>query len=77
MYVSIRGKVILLNSILNSISIFFLSFLKMDIEAWKRIAKIKRKLLRFLVLDGLMSVKLRRDEVLADGEGFLLVSLLN
>jgi len=40
-FVSLGGMVILLNSVLNSILIFFLSFLKMPNGVWRRIVRIQ------------------------------------
>jgi hypothetical protein len=44
-YVSLGGRVILLNSLLNSILIFYLSFMKMPINIWKQIVKLQRQFL--------------------------------
>ncbi|GAU49947.1 hypothetical protein TSUD_408420 [Trifolium subterraneum] len=45
MYVSLGGRVILLNSVLNSIPIFYLSFMKMPVKIWKQIVKLQRQFL--------------------------------
>lgn len=39
------GRAILLNSILNDILVFFLSFLKMPMKVWKTLVKIQRRFL--------------------------------
>jgi hypothetical protein len=39
-WVSLGGRVVLLNSVLNSIPIFYLSFLKMPVRVWKLIVKM-------------------------------------
>lgn len=44
-YVSLGGRVILLNSVLNSIPIFYLSFMKMPINIWKQMVKLQRQFL--------------------------------
>jgi len=41
-YISLGGRVVLINSVLNSIPIFFLSFLKMPIAVWKKVVRIQR-----------------------------------
>jgi len=60
--------VILLNSVLNSIPIFFLSFLKMSNGVWRHIVRIQRHYLwgrgreKFHGSNGHMSVSLRVKE---------------
>jgi len=44
-YISLRGRVVLLNSILNATPIFYLSFFKMPIKVWKKIVQIQREFL--------------------------------
>lgn len=44
-FVSVGGRVILLNSVLNVILIFFLSFLKMQINVWNKLVMIQTNLL--------------------------------
>jgi hypothetical protein len=44
-YVSFGGRLVLLNSILSAISIFYLSFMKMPVKVWKEVVKIQRKFL--------------------------------
>ncbi|GAU21795.1 hypothetical protein TSUD_176400 [Trifolium subterraneum] len=44
-YVSLGGRVVLLNSVLNSIPIFYLSFMKMSVIVWKKIVQIQRNFL--------------------------------
>lgn len=41
-YISFGGRIVLLNSVLNSMPIFYLSFLKMLVGVWKRIVRIQR-----------------------------------
>jgi hypothetical protein len=44
-YVSFGGRIVLLNSVLSAIPIFYLSFLKMPVKVWKEVVKIQRKFL--------------------------------
>jgi len=44
-YISFGGRIILLNAVLNSIPIFYLTFLKMPVQVWKRIVRIQREFL--------------------------------
>jgi hypothetical protein len=44
-WVSMGGRVVLLNSVLNSIPIFFLSYLKMPTKVWKLIVGLQRRFL--------------------------------
>lgn len=44
-YDSLGGRVILLNSVLNSIHIFYLSFMKMPTKVWKQIVRLQREFL--------------------------------
>jgi len=44
-YISFGGRIILLNSVLNSILIFYLSFLRMPVKVWMRVVKIQREFL--------------------------------
>lgn len=46
MYVSLRGRVILLSYILNVIHIFFLSFMKIPFKACNKIMMIQQRFLR-------------------------------
>lgn len=39
-YGSLGGHIVLLNSVLNSIPIFYLSFLKMLVKVWRKITKL-------------------------------------
>jgi hypothetical protein len=41
-YVSLGGRIVLLNAVLNAIPIFYLSFLKMPKKVWKELVKIQR-----------------------------------
>jgi hypothetical protein len=44
-YISLGGRITLINSVLNVIPIFFLSFLKMPMKVWRRIVRIQREFL--------------------------------
>jgi hypothetical protein len=44
-YISFRGRIVLLNSVLNSIPVFYLSFLKMSVQVWRRIVRLQREFL--------------------------------
>lgn len=44
-YVSLGGRIVLLNSILNLIAISYLSFLKMLVKVWRKIVKLQREFL--------------------------------
>jgi len=44
-YVSLGGRIVLLNAVLNAIPIFYLSFLKMPVKVWRKIVKIQRDFL--------------------------------
>jgi hypothetical protein len=44
-YVSLGGRIVLLNSVLNAIPIFYLSFLKISIAVWKKVRKLQREFL--------------------------------
>lgn len=44
-YISIGGRIVLLNSVLNSIPIFYLSFMKMPSKVWRKIVRIQREFL--------------------------------
>jgi hypothetical protein len=44
-YVSLGGRVILINSVLASIPIYYLSFMKMLIKVWKKMVAIQRNFL--------------------------------
>jgi hypothetical protein len=44
-YISLGGQIILLNSVLNSVPIFYLSFLKMPVKVIKKVEAIQRKFL--------------------------------
>lgn len=44
-YVSLGGRIVLLNSVLNSIPIFYLSFLKLSARVWRKIVIIQRQFL--------------------------------
>jgi hypothetical protein len=44
-YISFGGRIVLINSVLNAIPIFHLSFLKLPTKVWKKIVKIQREFL--------------------------------
>ncbi|MCH80102.1 LINE-1 reverse transcriptase like [Trifolium medium] len=44
-FISLGGRVVLLKSVLNSIPIFYLSFLKMPVKVWKQIVRLQRNFL--------------------------------
>jgi hypothetical protein len=44
-YVSLGGRIVLINSVLNSIPIFYLSFLKIPVVVLKKIIRIQREFL--------------------------------
>jgi hypothetical protein len=44
-YISLGGRIVLINSVLNSLPIFFLSFLKLPVKVRNEIVKIQRNFL--------------------------------
>lgn len=44
-FISLGGRVVLLNSVLNSIPIFYLSVMKLHVLVWKKIVRLQRDLL--------------------------------
>jgi hypothetical protein len=44
-HISLGGRIVLINSVLNAILIFFLSFMKMPVSVWKKVVKIQRQFL--------------------------------
>lgn len=44
-FISLGGRIILLNSVLNAIPIFYLSFFKMPSKVWRKIVRIQREFL--------------------------------
>ncbi|RHN54844.1 putative RNA-directed DNA polymerase [Medicago truncatula] len=44
-YVSLGGRVVLLNAVLNAIPIFYLSFFKLPVKVWKKVVSIQRQFL--------------------------------
>jgi hypothetical protein len=44
-YISLGGRIVLINSVLNAIPIFFLSFLKMPVSVVKAVVRIQRSFL--------------------------------
>jgi hypothetical protein len=41
-YISLGGRIVLINAVLNSLPIFFLSYLKMPVKVWREVVKIQR-----------------------------------
>jgi hypothetical protein len=44
-FVSLGGRIVLINAVLNSLPIFFLSYLKMPVKVWREVVKIQRNFL--------------------------------
>jgi len=44
-FVSFGGRIVLLNSVLNVIPIFYLSFMKMSVKVWRKLVRIQREFL--------------------------------
>jgi hypothetical protein len=44
-YVSLGGRIVLINAVLNAIPIFYLSYLKMPNKVWKELVRIQRAFL--------------------------------
>lgn len=44
-FLSFEGRIILLNSVLNAIPIFYLSFLRMLVKVWRRLVRVQREFL--------------------------------
>ncbi|KAK2371645.1 hypothetical protein QL285_084567 [Trifolium repens] len=44
-HISLDGRIVLINSVLNAIPIFFLSFMKMPMSVWKKVVKIQHQFL--------------------------------
>jgi hypothetical protein len=44
-YLSLGGRIVLINSVLNSIPIFYLSFMKMPVQVLKKVVSIQREFL--------------------------------
>jgi hypothetical protein len=44
-YISLGGRIVLLNAVLNAIPIFYLSFLKIPMVVWKKVRRIQREFL--------------------------------
>ncbi|KAK2397838.1 hypothetical protein QL285_059374 [Trifolium repens] len=44
-YISLGGRIVLINAVLNSLPIFFLSFMKMPVKVWREVVSIQRKFL--------------------------------
>jgi mannosylglycoprotein endo-beta-mannosidase len=44
-YVSLGGRIVLINAVLNVIPIFYLSYMKMPLKVWKELVKIQRTFL--------------------------------
>jgi hypothetical protein len=44
-YISLGGRIVLLNSVCNAIPIFYLSYMKIPIQVWKNVRRIQREFL--------------------------------
>lgn len=44
-FISVGGRIVLLNAVINEIPIFYLSFLKMPGIVWKKLVRIQREIL--------------------------------
>lgn len=44
-FVSFGDRIVLLNSVLNAISIFYLSFMRLPVKVWRRLVRIQREFL--------------------------------
>jgi len=44
-YISFGGRIVLLNLVLNSIPIYYLSFMKMPVVVWKKLVRLQREFL--------------------------------
>jgi hypothetical protein len=44
-YISFGGRIVLLNAVLNAIPVFYLSYLKMPVQVWKKIRRLQREFL--------------------------------
>jgi hypothetical protein len=44
-FVSLGGRIVMINAVLSAIPIFYLSFLKMPVKVWREVVKIQRKFL--------------------------------
>jgi hypothetical protein len=42
-YISLGGRIVLINAVLNALPIFFLSYLRMPAKVWREVVKIQRK----------------------------------
>jgi hypothetical protein len=42
-YISLGGRIVVINAVLNSLPIFFLSYMKMPVKVWREVVKIQRK----------------------------------
>ncbi|GAU23240.1 hypothetical protein TSUD_172690 [Trifolium subterraneum] len=44
-YISLGGRIVLINAVINSIPIFFLSYLKMPVKVWREVVRVQRNFL--------------------------------
>ncbi|GAU36827.1 hypothetical protein TSUD_320640 [Trifolium subterraneum] len=44
-YISLGGRIVLINAVLNAIPIFFLSYMKMPVKVWKEVVSVQRNFL--------------------------------
>lgn len=74
-FLSFGGRIVLLNSVINVIPIFYFSFLRMSMKVWRRLVRIQREFLwggwgegrRLVGLDGIKCVNLKIRGALALG----------
>jgi hypothetical protein len=44
-YISLGGRIVLINAVLNALPVFYLSYFKIPIKVWREVTKIQRKFL--------------------------------
>jgi hypothetical protein len=44
-YISLGGRIVLLNAVLNAIPIFYLSYMKIPMKVWRKVVRIQRNFL--------------------------------
>jgi hypothetical protein len=44
-YISLGGRIVLINAVLNSLPVFFLSYLKLPVKVWREVTSIQRNFL--------------------------------
>jgi hypothetical protein len=60
MYVDLGSRVVLFNSVLNSIRIFYLSYFKMSVKIWKQIVQLQSNYVGELNRDNIVYLRLFR-----------------